>query len=198
MTSNERLLRLRELAAECCRQFCTETDTRVKWLQEMASHPGEPYYYFLQLVVAREGVKRALEIGTRTGAGALHLASGGAHAVTLDIDPGCAPNVARIASEHTLSIEAYAGDSLTWRPTGELFDLLFIDGEHNYAAAYGDYLRFRPFVRDGGFIVFDDTRLTEDMTRAWDMIADPKIELPELHYMGFGVAIKDTAVPVGS
>ena len=36
------------------------------------------------------------------------------------------------------------------------FDLLFIDGDHNYDAVLNDYNRFKNTIKSGGFIVFDD------------------------------------------
>jgi len=35
-------------------------------------------------------------------------------------------------------------------------DLLFIDGDHSYQAVLGDYLKFSPFVKRGGYLVFHD------------------------------------------
>jgi predicted O-methyltransferase YrrM len=35
-------------------------------------------------------------------------------------------------------------------------DLLFIDGDHHYQPVREDYLKFSPFVRLGGFLVFHD------------------------------------------
>lgn len=37
------------------------------------------------------------------------------------------------------------------------FDFLFIDGDHNYAAARKDWELYAPFVRPGGLIGFHDT-----------------------------------------
>jgi cephalosporin hydroxylase len=39
---------------------------------------------------------------------------------------------------------------------GNKLDVLFIDGDHRYAGALADFLAYRPFVRDGGLIVFHD------------------------------------------
>ena len=37
-----------------------------------------------------------------------------------------------------------------------LFDLLIIDADHTYAGVKSDYINYKPFVRKGGYIIFDD------------------------------------------
>jgi len=37
-------------------------------------------------------------------------------------------------------------------------DLLFIDGKHDFSSVLHDYLKFSPFVKHGGFLVFHDYR----------------------------------------
>lgn len=39
---------------------------------------------------------------------------------------------------------------------GRELDVLFIDGDHTYEGVQQDFLRYRPFMREGGFIVFHD------------------------------------------
>jgi predicted O-methyltransferase YrrM len=39
---------------------------------------------------------------------------------------------------------------------GSKVDILFIDGDHSYQGARGDYAAYRHLVRNGGFVVFDD------------------------------------------
>jgi predicted O-methyltransferase YrrM len=180
-----------------------EADPRPPWLSAMpgAQHPGEHYYLFLWTLAQAMQPRWSLEIGTRGGTGAFHLADGyrGGRVLTLDIDPGCAREVHRLREEHGVNnVMPLTGDSSkppTLHMVPRMMDLLFIDGDHTYISSYGDYLRFREKIREGGLIVFDDTRLNDGMTQAWNKIADPKIELPELHYMGFGVAIKAPVAP---
>ena len=179
-------------------------DERPQWLKDLegGTDPREPYFHFMWLLAQTLKPKQSLEIGTRGGKTAMHLAHGNpdGFVLTVDINPGCKDEVARIAGEHGVqNVRGIFGDSLNvqlnWGIDGmSPVDLLFIDGAHTYEASYMDYLRFRSIVCNGGVIVFDDTRLDKDMNRAWNKIVDPKIELPELHYMGFGVAIKDASL----
>jgi predicted O-methyltransferase YrrM len=47
----------------------------------------------------------------------------------------------------------------------EPVDLLFIDGDHNYAAVESDYLNYEPLVRKGGIVAFHDVVGTEGPRR---------------------------------
>lgn len=75
---------------------------------------------------------------------------------------------------------------------GRQLDLLFVDADHSYAGAMGDFLMYRHFVRDGGLIVFHDiipdyyTRYgirteacTGEVPRLWAELA-PHFESEEL------------------
>jgi hypothetical protein len=51
------------------------------------------------------------------------------------------------------------GDSLALAetlPPDLRVDLLYIDGDHDYAHAYGDTVAYMPFLRPGGYLVIDD------------------------------------------
>lgn len=191
-------------------QMAVGDDLRPDWLKNLegGTDPRETYFHFMWLLSHWFKPEVSVEIGTRGGKTALHLAHGNPFGFvhTIDIVSGCSKLVADLAQQYGLkNVRGVCFDSMQAKEalnacfmspieTWPKIDLLFIDGNHTYTSSYGDYLHFRPFVRDGGLIVFDDTRLDVDMVRAWQRIADPKIELPELHYMGFGVAIKTPGV----
>ncbi len=177
-------------------------DLRPDWLKALpgAMDEREPYYKFLMLLARKAKPNRILEIGTRGGTSIAHMMYGhpcASQFTTMDIDPECSWRAQAIADSMGLghNFNAITGDSSksSDRVCG-VYNLLFIDGDHTYVSSYGDYVLYREKVADGGIIVFDDTRLSDEMKRAWDRIADTKIEIPELHYMGFGVAIKTTGV----
>jgi cephalosporin hydroxylase len=50
---------------------------------------------------------------------------------------------------------------------GRMIDVLFIDGDHRYEGVKRDFLCYRGFVRDGGFIVFHDIVADKGKTSAW-------------------------------
>lgn len=171
-------------------------DERPEWLKWLpgATDLRELYYAFLYHLALGKNWS-CLEIGTRQGTSALHLAAGMGNAgtvLTLDIEPGCKPLVESLAREHALSnVVGITGDSSTIQlDVDQPLDLLFIDGNHTFESSFGDYRRFAPLVRPNGLILFDDTKLNEGMASAWSRITEPKIELAQLHYMGFGVVVK--------
>ncbi|MCR6644467.1 MAG: class I SAM-dependent methyltransferase [Terricaulis sp.] len=59
------------------------------------------------------------------------------------------------------------------------YDVLIIDGDHTYEGAQRDFLNYAPFVRQGGFIIFDDYG-----GKAWqgvtDFVDDLMAETPNL------------------
>jgi len=76
-------------------------------------------------------------------------------------------NITRLNTSHS-TIHLLKGDSqsesmvkrvqnaLLYKPV----DLLFIDGDHEFAGVERDFLLYSPFVRSGGLIVFDDANAT--------------------------------------
>jgi hypothetical protein len=100
------------------------------------------------------------EIGMRDGISTMALAMAakdcGGHVWSIDIDE-CLEgrrNIlhAGLAETHTF----IHGDSACME-FPEMLDVLFIDGEHSYAALTLDYQQHRGRVKDGGVILFHDT-----------------------------------------
>lgn len=50
---------------------------------------------------------------------------------------------------------------------GRMIDALFIDGDHRYEGVKHDFLCYRPFVKDGGLILFHDIGEDKGGGRAW-------------------------------
>lgn len=164
--------------------------------------PVAPYYCFLARLA--EHAKSCLEIGTYRGSSAAHLAAFGAAVITIDVNPDAARCVREIGIDRITPITANSGfvlqDPVEAAKIRALapYDILYIDGDHTFNSAYGDYARFWPFVREGGVIVFDDIRLGmagDEMRIFWDHVVDPKVELNALHETGFGAAIRGSMPP---
>lgn len=176
-------------------------DPRPEWLKA-ASDPAGLYYRFLYELSKPEGEghpRFAVEIGTYTGGSAAHMAALGCRVLTIDSNP----NAARLAARFGMpNLEAVTSDSMAF--IGDLasyppIDILFIDGNHTFNQAYGEYEGYRRRVRDGGVILFDDLALpmaTREMEVLWEFIPDPKVRLDSLHSTGFGAAVKDPSVRV--
>lgn len=173
--------------------------------------PITAYYRFLALL--SEGLElelndlRCLEIGTYQGSSAAHLAASGATVVTIDVNPDAARLARALAVAQNLRITPITansgfvlGDPVEAAKIRALapYDILYIDGDHTFNSAYGDYTHFWPLVREGGVIVFDDIELDmagDEMRVFWDRVVDPKVKLNALHETGFGAAIRGRVPP---
>lgn len=191
------------------------TDIRPQVLKDLrdAMHPTCPYYNFIHEFVSRLAPLDVIEIGTYVGTSAAHFAWGNTHyvgregtvqvqgdVVTVDINP----DAKRCVTETSIAIgrsniHAITGDSLSEGVLGFLsngkFDVLYIDGIHNFSQAYREYFHYREFVREGGLILIDDVGLEMDgdeMNVLWDFIPEPKQRLDHLHTTGFGIVEKTT------
>lgn len=205
---NEIILLATELAAGGI------VDDRPDWLRAMpsASDNTALYYPFLYQLMRRLPAKPpmhqllVLEIGTYLATSAAHMAYGaqlseGAQIVTVDIDENAVCHADAIAVEHGLPLLAYrhdasARDAQKALVHGAPYDILFIDANHDFISAYGQYAVLRSLVRDGGLIFFDDIELNPEMRAAWEFIPEKKYTLNALHYTGFGVVVKDSTIPV--
>lgn len=187
-------------------------DSRPGWLRDMAGEDNRAacYYPFFYQLCKTRGPLKVLEIGTYRGVSIAHFAEGsraGGHdvvAVTVDIDA----DSARIVNENLvegqkLNIVPITISSMFGVPLVEPyapFDVLFIDSLHNFNQAYGEYFLYRPLVKDGGIILFDDISLdatsTKEMQVLWEFVPDAKVRLDMLHYSGFGGAVKTPGVEV--
>lgn len=69
-------------------------------------------------------------------------------------------------------------------------DILHIDGNHRYNSVKNDYETWKPFVREGGLIMFHDTySWLDDVGRLFSEIDLPKLNFPHSH--GLGVVSTD-------
>lgn len=184
----------------------TIRDDRPEWLRSMPSANDEGqtqyarYYRFFYEFVKRCGPESVLEIGTYLGTSAAHLAysSPSCRVVTMDIEVNPSVIVNEIAARRELkNLTAVTGDSAKiFADVAKLgmFDVLFIDAVHDFEHCYSEYLLYRPMVKHGGIIFFDDIHISREMDAAWECIADPKADLLELHYTGFGACKVDASV----
>jgi predicted O-methyltransferase YrrM len=82
------------------------------------------------------------------------------------LDTPVEDQVADVCGRLGLRVHVLAGDSRTIElETGEV-DVVFIDGDHSYDGAMGDFERFGLRVRTGGAVLFDDA--------VYDDLSEPK------------------------
>lgn len=115
----------------------------------------------LRILIESSGAKRAVEVGSFIGHGAIQMGIGlertGGHLTTIEIDPEtaklCRENLAKASLEKTVSL--IEGDALVELPKleGE-FDFVFLDAKKS------DYLRYlkalEPKLKKGAVVVSDN------------------------------------------
>lgn len=175
-----------------CSTYLEREESRPTWLRDLDTDPTSTYYRFFYEVTRTIRPKVCFEIGTCEGKSAAHLAAGNPAGliVTLDIRTSARQSVDALRLPNIVSLlcdSIEATRQLRYLPE---IDILFIDGDHRLEQSYREYLAYRPFVRNGGLIFFDDISINDEMKVMWNAIADPKCALPRLHYTGFGVAVK--------
>lgn len=198
-TSLEEDLEILDLFARSLRK---RPDSRPDWLKKEVDEGDDVahYYRFLYEYARVESPPLMLETGTRHGHSAAHLAVGNPQGVVvtidieaeakIEVDAFALPNIRSITSDSVMAVDRVT--DLTLRAPGAAFDLLFIDSAHFYAIASSEYLVYRPKLRHGALVLLDDIHINPEMERFWASIEDPKVELNFLHYMGFGIALKDS------
>lgn len=115
----------------------------------------------LRILIESSGAKRAVEVGSFIGHGAIHMGIGlertGGHLTTIEIDPEtaklCRENLAKASLEKTVTL--VEGDALVELPKleGE-FDFVFLDAKKS------DYIKYikalEPKLKKGAVIVSDN------------------------------------------
>lgn len=183
------------------RKIRTSPDPRPNWLQEACDEPMKvaSYYLFLYELARITGPQVIIETGTRRGHSAAQFAAGApaAKVYTMDILESSKADVARFPVQNVIAL---TGDSLALadqvKSLAPVCDILLLDSDHSYRVSRAEYLAYRPLVRDGGIILLDDVNINPELKRSWAEVVDPKFDAPYLHYMGFGIAVKDDSLKI--
>ena len=116
----------------------------------------------LEMLVRMMRPKRVLEIGTFTGYSALSMARGleeGAFIDTIEVDDELEEIAAKYfeASEYGERIRQHVGSALDVVPRlGEVYDMVFIDGDKREYPAYYDMLMDGGYVHSGSILMADN------------------------------------------
>ena len=116
----------------------------------------------LEMLVRMMRPKRVLEIGTFTGYSALSIARGledGAYLDTIEVDDELEDMAAKFfeASNYGHRIRQHVGSALEVVPRlGEVYDMVFIDGDKREYPAYYNMLMDGGYVRSGSILLADN------------------------------------------
>ena len=133
---------------------------------------------FLKVIVKNQLIKNVMEIGFNAGHSAELFLSSNKNINLVSFDIGCHHYV-KLGKEfidetyphrHTLII----GDSLNTVPEyfkkeNKKFDLIFIDGGHDYPIAKSDLINCKKLAHDKTIVVFDDTMNNNSWIHHWNI-----------------------------
>jgi cephalosporin hydroxylase len=148
----------------------------------------EEYWQFIEFMNTQPPVKRFLEIGTAFGTTIPFFAELASDlAITVDIRPLqyerlTDPKVKYIVGD---SANPAIVEQIKQHLNGELFDLIFVDGAHEYPAVKRDYHIYKNFVRKGGILAFHDVVILPEVKKFWDEIV-PTLENYRVFYLTDG------------
>ena len=128
----------------------------------------------LEVVAASSGATRAVEVGTAIGVSTLHLARGGAHVTSFEVDPDRHEQAKRYlardgrAEQVDLRLQDAAEGLAALEPA--TFDLGFIDGPKTGYTTYLDQIV--TLLRPGGMLLADNVLMgggaaTGEPTNQW-------------------------------
>jgi predicted O-methyltransferase YrrM len=126
--------------------------------QSLLSRP-DPVDTHVHLPLFHSLTGHILEIGCDVGNSTTAFLCGPSLSVTsIDINPRCADNFPAEAASGRWRFIAGDSRALTTinQLTGELFDVLFIDGGHDYETVRSDLSLYSLYVRLGGLILVHD------------------------------------------
>ena len=186
---------------ELAHRIVDEPDTRPAELRRLrdAEHPTTLYYRFLHRLCETYAPLDILEIGTYCGTSAAHMAAADARnrVTTVDIQPDAKIQADSIGLPNLTAITADSSKVLA-QLGAQTFDLIYVDGWHDFNQTYGEYVLFRPSLRDGGLMIFDDVGLEmagDQMNVFWSFVVDLKTRADHLHpNTGFGICRKQPEV----
>lgn len=154
--------------------------------------PTHPYYGFLYDVVKLVKPELTIELGVCTGRGTAHLAGGYTNGKVIGVDPTPWPIQYIMDIYPNISIVKDRSDapSLLASIRDESVDICLFDTIHEYGQIKMEFELWYPKMKLGGVMLFDDITMNDGMKKFWNEVKSEKAAMPELHWSGFGVAIK--------
>lgn len=163
-----------------------------------ARHDSPIYYRFLYRLAERFRAERLtmIEVGFQRGGASLHFLKGGGELVVgvdlndrRDLSQFDGQNFRPVIAD-SRSNEAVAG-ALWELGKRNNPDIVFIDTNHHEQMTADEYALWRPLVRPGGLMLFDDICAPEFGCTKWWNELEPlpgwvKMTLPELHPTNWG------------
>ncbi|MBN2275690.1 MAG: class I SAM-dependent methyltransferase [Bacteroidales bacterium] len=139
-----------------------------------------------------------IELGTSLGIGTHYLAAGNpdAKVITVEGDPSLAAMAAKWFSQNNLKNVTVINNTFEKAlpaliPESPCTTMIFIDGNHSYAATL-EYTRFfLAQIPDGSLVIFDDINWSDGMRKAWKEIREDRKSSITIDLFHMGIVIKN-------
>jgi predicted O-methyltransferase YrrM len=134
-----------------------------------------------------------LELGTFKGRSSAFLAEANPEGSVLTVD--LAPKEeSKEVLERYPNLKSFLGRSDTTELVNsfedESIDICYFDTEHEYDVVSKEVEVWHPKIKKGGIMLFDDVHMNKGMEKFWKELPYEKGYSDELHWTGFGYAIK--------
>jgi predicted O-methyltransferase YrrM len=150
-------------------------DDWLKGMREQGARDDVPIVHaetgaFLELITRATNARHVVEVGTAIGVSTLHLARGGAHVTSFEIDPARHTAAAAFLAGYTVDLRLEDATEGLKRLEPRRFDIAFIDGPKQ---GYADHVDLcLDLLRPGGLLIVDNALMsgavaTQEPTGPW-------------------------------
>lgn len=168
----------------------------VRTISEIAKNAAIPKKYgkLLAKIMSHYDFKTVLEFGASVGIGTAYLGGNNVKITTLE---GC-PAIAAVAKQNMQDmsiseVRFLVGEfdqGMEQLGEDEKFDLIYIDGNHQYEATLRYFEFALAHAHDESFIIFDDIHWSKPMEMAWEKIKNAKSIQVSIDLFRLGIVIK--------
>ena len=142
-------------------------------VKNIAKTASSSHYKYKRIVSLAKwnNCRRILELGTNLGFTALALAENGFEVDSVEGDKNTFSYVSKKMNHSNLNLHFSEFKEFLHSCTKK-YDLIFIDGDHNYESTLSLVKKSKNLLNPNGLIIIDDIRWSSDMKRAWRSIAE--------------------------
>lgn len=146
-----------------------------------------PYYHLMYLLAKESAYALCVECGVESGRGSFSMLYGGARVIGIDNNPD-RKDVLKENGNFQMIIGTSTDVPQAVKEAGRQISVLHIDTEHNFTQAKNEFEAYKPFLKDGAVVLFDDTNaMNGEVLRYLESLPYEKFVNDDLHpSCGFG------------
>lgn len=155
------------------------------------------YYRFLYHLVKILKPTLVVELGVEFGRSAAHMCAAcpGCRVKAIDVEISHAFVTFLNWENYPKNFDLCCADSVDQKILNSVqdgsVDICFIDTVHTRERVLLEFNAWRPKMKPGGIMLFDDISENSSMIEVWEILkmVGPSVSLPHLHHSGFGVVL---------